>query len=85
MVDQKNSQKNYCDIHKSNKKPKGSRELLNLASSINYERHGGERRKRSKGEFMKMISWNARGMNSFSKRSDIKGVIKHAKGDFLFI
>lgn len=45
MVDQENSRKNYCDIHKSNKKPKGSRELLNLASSINYERHGGEKKK----------------------------------------
>lgn len=34
---------------------------------------------------MKLISWNVRGMDSDSKRSMIKGVIKSAIGEFLLL
>lgn len=44
MAEQEKRMKN-SNVPKSSKKPKGSREFSNLASSINYDRQGGERKK----------------------------------------
>lgn len=45
IVEQEHGRKNQSGVPKARRKPKGSRELLNLASSINYDKQGVEKKK----------------------------------------
>jgi hypothetical protein len=78
----------FMTTPKASMTTRGTRELKNLVSSINYEVGGSKRRTVQWRVIvidmsMRIISWNVRGLNDGNKRLQVRHLLKQWKADLV--
>lgn len=73
------------DAARSRTKQKGSRELVNLASSINYDCLGGDRNAWELNWWINEIGLFECSRDEFSRKRAVIKVVKSSKTEFLFL